>query len=477
MGKKITLRSGRQVDEETYKRFTSPLSLTPLSDEEVARIRSLEADEAERVLPRISSRKAVLAFTLDMLGLPWSWQAPLARLELTLMRYDFGLYEEFLRENPPTGDPDEHPASRPFRTSGESSTPSRSPDFKGLAKVDNSVKSAPFNLAEEIAGFAQEGHDRTLFDGGQRLWERDELRPRIDECEHWYRFPINDDVLNKHTGITLKSSNKCARNIELKWELHRRFKSAGCEGKQRYTRYYVREWGGIKTNSDETIRRYACYAPDKILKRGVTGIASWSKALVLHDPSCYAIYDARVAVALNYIVARRSGPLARRIEGRRGFPVPRGQNNTIESARRTCKTLWGRFHTWIECQDGKDSGFYCYYLDSIKEAASLLTERGHEGVCMHRIEMMLFGLAESCAQGLFAADRLSEPLSLTPLNSAELTRLASQMRNHAADAADAAAAAMRSGDMVRAREYLDVALRRLRDTESVERAPTIRGTR
>ena len=152
----------------------------------------------------------------------------------------------------------------------------------------------------------------------------------------------------------------------------------------------------------ETIRRYACYSPTRLIRRGVVGIASWSKALVLHEPSKYAVYDARVAVTLNYLVSRASG----RGE-RRGFPVPASRNETIQNARRVCKTLSRRLD--IACHD--ESSFYLEHCRCIKESARVLSKRLNGSVCMHRVEMMLFAMAEQSAHGLFAVERLTVPLS------------------------------------------------------------------
>ena len=40
---------------------------------------------------------------------------------------------------------------------------------------------------------------------------------------------------------------------------------------------------------------------NELIKRGINGVSSWSKALVLHDCNKYAIFDARVSSSLNYL--------------------------------------------------------------------------------------------------------------------------------------------------------------------------------
>ena len=259
-----------------------------------------------------------------------------------------------------------------------------------------------FDMVDEVVAFALTKHDAGLFHGGRRkkLWEHNELQMRIDECDDWYSWNIDDQKLFKHTGAKLTSDNLCDKAIELKWLLHGLFKRADCNRKRRLVKYYVRVWGGIRRNSEETIRKYACHSPEELISRGVAGIASWSKALALHDPSTYAIYDARVAVSLNYIVARKGD---RGRDERRGFPVPPSQNAYISNARRVCETLSRRFG--IACHD--KSSFYPEYCRCIAKSANILSERLNRRICMHRVEMMLFALAEQSAHGLFAFERSS----------------------------------------------------------------------
>ena len=65
--------------------------------------------------------------------------------------------------------------------------------------------------------------------------------------------------------------------------------------------YYISTWGGIHTNSEESMMEYSTLSASELIKLGKKGIASWSKAIVVHDPEEYAIFDARVAISLNCI--------------------------------------------------------------------------------------------------------------------------------------------------------------------------------
>ena len=146
----------------------------------------------------------------------------------------------------------------------------------------------------------------------------------------------------------------------------------------------------------------------------LSSIASRSKALVLHDPSRYAIYDSRVAVSLNHLVIRRVGPgrgYIGRKDGRKCFPLPPTKAQGTRAVHKACRTLSRRYD--IPFYSSTSSEFYKDYLRAIREAAERLSDSERREICMHWVESMLFGMAERCAAGLHAACRFSEPLSFT----------------------------------------------------------------
>ena len=242
--------------------------------------------------------------------------------------------------------------------------------------------------------------------------EQGKLRRVVDTVE-WYEWPIDAEKLHARTDISLRCHSALDRNIELKRELHSRFRYALGNEREGLVDYYVETWGGINIG-DDTRRRYAREHPAALADEGLTNIASRSKALVLHDPSRYAIYDSRVAVSLNYLVIRRVGHDRGYIgqkDGRKCFPLPATRATGTEAAHRACRTLSERFD--IPFYDAVASDFYDDYLRAIREAAWRLSDSERRQICMHWVESMLFGMAERCAAGLHAACRLSEPLSFT----------------------------------------------------------------
>jgi|ERR1700683_5034105 len=69
--------------------------------------------------------------------------------------------------------------------------------------------------------------------------------------------------------------------------------------------WYVRDWGGIKSNRKETIDKYVCLSEADLTALNMQGVATWSKILVVQNPDTYAIFDARVSAALNALQLAR----------------------------------------------------------------------------------------------------------------------------------------------------------------------------
>ena len=271
-----------------------------------------------------------------------------------------------------------------------------------------------FDLARAIVALAKEPFDPMPFGMKTPATGQGKLR-RVVETAEWYTWPIAPEKLHEQTGITLRCHSALDRNIELKRELHARFPHALANEREDLVGYYVKTWGRINIG-EETRQRYAREHPTTLAEEGLTNIASRSKALVLHDPSRYAIYDSRVAVSLNYLVIRRvghdrgPGHIGWK-DGRKCFPLPPSQAKETTAAHEACRTLSERFD--IPFYDKGAPAFYDDYLRAIREAAWRLSDSERREICMHWVESMLFGMAERCAAGLHAACRFSEPLSFT----------------------------------------------------------------
>ena len=91
--------------------------------------------------------------------------------------------------------------------------------------------------------------------------------------------------------------------MELRRKMHELFAVADEDGKRKLIFDYVVTWGGIKAHArggdcSKTLASMATQTPQELMKR-FQGVSTWSKILCLHDPGLYAIFDARVAFAIN----------------------------------------------------------------------------------------------------------------------------------------------------------------------------------
>ncbi len=118
----------------------------------------------------------------------------------------------------------------------------------------------------------------------------DSNHKRLDDVYRW-EFRVETVPF----GLQVPNGTSRAKTIALKKILHERWLVSDFQDKQRIIQWFISEWGGIRTNDRQTIAAYADASPQDLIDRGVTGIASWSKALCIYDPERYAIFDARVA--------------------------------------------------------------------------------------------------------------------------------------------------------------------------------------
>lgn len=122
----------------------------------------------------------------------------------------------------------------------------------------------------------------------------------INESNDWYNWKFDDP--NLPITLSVSGENSYFKNISLKEELHKAWKNETDNDKKgELIKYYISTWGGIRRNSNESLEFYMTKAPEILIAQGKKGIASWSKALVLHNPEEYAIFDARVSASLKLL--------------------------------------------------------------------------------------------------------------------------------------------------------------------------------
>jgi hypothetical protein len=126
---------------------------------------------------------------------------------------------------------------------------------------------------------------------------------RLDETYDWdIPAPWPACAFERGADSRAKANIRLKRALSSAWQ-ERPTDRASIE------RWYVSNWGGVRANSDTTLAAYAASSDEQLLQRGVRGVASWSKILVIRKPERYVIYDARVGAALNALqIARGSTP-------------------------------------------------------------------------------------------------------------------------------------------------------------------------
>ena len=93
----------------------------------------------------------------------------------------------------------------------------------------------------------------------------------VNENNDWYNWrEINEDKLPM--GIELPKGNQYLKNVILKKELNKKWKeSQSVENKLILIKYYIATWGGIHTNSSESMEEYSKLSASQLIKNGKKG--------------------------------------------------------------------------------------------------------------------------------------------------------------------------------------------------------------
>lgn len=200
-----------------------------------------------------------------------------------------------------------------------------------------------------------------------------------------YEWAVNEKYLP--SGIIISGNNNLECNLSLKYALHKAWLESGDNIIRRgdLIEYYISIWGGIRGNNAATMNVYRTEDAEKLIMRGLNGIASWSKALVIHDPNKYAIYDVRVVASLNYLQIL-SEELDQKIRYR---IINGGRNATINRANRMIHNS-NMYNDWLGIpQNQIYSG---HYLPLLRQSAEII------GTNISTVEMILFNYAPILAE-------------------------------------------------------------------------------
>lgn len=177
--------------------------------------------------------------------------------------------------------------------------------------------------------------------------------------------------------------NQYIKNLVLKQELNNKWKnSKTSEEKLELIKYYIATWGGIHTNSQKSMNEYSKLSARELIRKGKKGIASWSKAIVIHDPNKYAIFDARVAISLNCLQKLYN------IENKVLFPVLSSRNKVVARGNKLIKET-AKIETWEKVNE---EIFYDQYLEILKKVSVEFDTN------ISTVEMLLFAKAEGLVE-------------------------------------------------------------------------------
>jgi len=200
----------------------------------------------------------------------------------------------------------------------------------------------------------------------------------LDETNDWYTWKINESKIP--VNILLPIGNQYLKNITLKEELHKAWEAEpDLKKKGKIIKYYIKDWGGIGTNSEDSMKIYMYSSPGTLIEYEEKGIPSWSKALVIHDPHKYAIFDARVSISLNSL------QIIYNIANKELFPILASRNKTITEGQKIIKKI-SKQNNWKKVDK---TTFYLNYLTLLKKVAR------NRNTNLSTIEMLLFAKAES----------------------------------------------------------------------------------
>lgn len=219
----------------------------------------------------------------------------------------------------------------------------------------------------------------TLQDALTRLI--DETYSRIGELYVWEfdqeRLPV---------ALVLHGKNGFEHNLSLRHQLNALWISADQPLRERIAYFYIAVWGRVRGNRPQKILDYTQQPAAALVTRGAKGVASWSKLLSVMDPARYAIYDARVAAALNCLQLLHCENVAL-------FPLLPSQNRRVIAANAALKR-----HARFNGHKVAGATFYTEYLQLLRYAA----EHSIHSIDIQTVEMLLFALAEALIeQSLF----------------------------------------------------------------------------
>lgn len=177
-------------------------------------------------------------------------------------------------------------------------------------------------------------------------------------------------------GYEKRGSNAYERSRNLRTDLHGEILKNSPFSKDLQI-WYVQEWGGVRGNKLSTLEKYLQSDDAELIALNSKGIATWSKILSIREPSKYAIYDARVALALNSLQKKSN------VKNAAMFPLLPTQNRKFAQDAAIKIKQSGFF------KDNVGNDFYQQYLALLTNATKNLAN-----IEIQDAEMILFSTSK-----------------------------------------------------------------------------------
>ncbi len=210
----------------------------------------------------------------------------------------------------------------------------------------------------------------------------------LGQTYQWRLPPSSSNFIESREGL----SNYDA-NVLLKSALSNIWRS-NPDRRREITQWVISDWGGIRSNSPQTLDHYSREAASENPVTPMKGIASFSKILAVANPDRFAILDARTIVSLNAI------QIISKVGNGVFFPYLQGRNLTTgHSGRRvgfsqdpvfSQDRLLKAFKGWRVAESNEAYSFYIDLLKALSRKLDLASR-------ILPLEMALFADAERLA--------------------------------------------------------------------------------
>lgn len=221
--------------------------------------------------------------------------------------------------------------------------------------------------------------------------------PQLDQTYKWPVRPKTKEGLPNFAWHP--TSGTMAECIAMKQHLTEAWAKADELERARLAKWIVSDWGGVRTNSAETLSQYVAAITRGTVPASLQGVASYSKILSVVDCTQYAIYDARVAACLN-AVQLLYNQNAEPAEAPQFFHYIPGRNTAIQGNKRERgfvqvfpKSELVTRRGWQEVKKDDSYATYLTLLNSLKPR--------FPGYQIYHFEMALFSLGpELCRRAM-----------------------------------------------------------------------------